>query len=270
MKSIMKNILLLSILIISFSSCFTERIELDLNENNEKVVVKAWLTDLDEPQIVYLEYTTNYLGDPKENFIKGAHVELRNDEEIVVLTEQDNGEYFLPDNWLAKIGMEYTLTVKVEDITYEATAKMYSTPEIENLYYKEDINEDDSTYFAILFSIEDPEGLGDGYFVKNYKLGHTDKDLLTSGDAFDDEYVDGKRIKDIEVTSYDYELGDTSVVELISIGKEAAQFIRDIKREEEKGSLFDSPPVNTRTNISNGAIGYFMMGQTKREMIIIN
>ncbi|MFT5980547.1 MAG: hypothetical protein ACI898_001319, partial [Flavobacteriales bacterium] len=53
-------------------------------------------------------------------------------------------------------------------------------------------------------------------------------------------------------------LGDTVFIEQYNIGEAAYDIFIGIMNETEwNGGLFDAPPANVETNLSNGALGYW-------------
>jgi len=259
----------LFLIITTASSCFKERIEIDLNEDNKKVAVSAWISNLDQPQFVKLNYTTNYLDSNTIDAIKGAEVKIENGIRNYILEEKEDGIYYLPIDWKAEIGKEHTLTINVEGEIYQAKSIMSPCPVLEDMSIMLDEDEDGNEIINVIFSFDETEGEGDGYFGRDYKKGSINKDSLINGSYLDDDFIDGFRFDSISFTENSFSIGDTAIVELYSIGKDASNFIEDIFNEKDRGSLFDPPPVNIRTNISNGAIGYFIIGGARREQIII-
>lgn len=256
-----------------FSSCFEERIELDLNTDNKRMVVNAWISNLDKPQFVNLSYTTNYLGKPDVEYINNAEVNLSTASNIYSLNNSGDGNYFLPNNWIPEIGEKYTLNIVHEDETFTASQIMRPCPEIENpilkLYEFKDIDTID--LYETVFEFQEIPGEGDAYYLIDYKKGSVDGDSLFNGVFANDDFFDGEYIDDIRVSEEErlYAVGDTVVIELLSIGKESASFIADIESEVFRGGPFDPPPANVRSNISNGALGYFIMADAKSVELIV-
>lgn len=266
---------------LSLSSCFKDRIDLDLNEENQKIVITAWITDLQEPQFVTVGRSVNYLGPISQEFVSGATVTLTNDNGQYELSEGAQGKYFLPDNWSAELGEVYTLTVEVENVTYEASHKMRPCPALENVDYveydlddfsDEEINIVDSFHvYGTTFDFQETPGEGDAYYAIDFLKGTMQGDSMRNGGFANDDFVDGEYFEGIELSEVDrfYELGDTAVLEFYSIGEESANFLMDIESEIFRGSPFDPPPANVRTNFTGGAVGYFIISGAQSQELII-
>lgn len=271
----MKYLSLVTIFALLFSSCFTDPIDLDLNEQNEKIVILGWITDLEEPQFVKISKTVNYLGDQPEAFVSNASVTLSDSKSSYTLLERNVGHYYLPDDWLAILEEEYRLEVNYKDITYTSSYVMSACPEIENVRaerYDAEDKVDTIISYETVFDFQETPGEGDAYFAIDYLKGTADGDSLSNGGFADDEFVDGEYFEDIRVSEDDrlFKKDDVAVLELYSIGQEAADWLFDIEAEIFRGGPFDPPPANVRTNIEGGALGYFIMSGAQQVEIKVD
>jgi len=262
----MKYRTIISLIIISsiFTSCFSERIELDLNQgSNVRLAIEAWITDLDEVQTVILSQSSDYFDDFKQTAVTDAEVLLNFDNQTIIMEHTSNGTYAAPSDWRAESGKEYTLTINHNSEEYTATSLMKDMPELEDARSEFYDTQNDTSYYYVLFSFQETDGEGDGYIGVDYKKGEEDW-KLTSGEYTNDDFVDGLYFEDISVTNGDYFLGDTIILEMYSIGLEASNFLQDIESEVFRNGLFSPPPVNIRSNFSNGALGYFIASGAER------
>lgn len=268
-----KNISLALIGIFILSSCFKERIELDLNEgNNKKNVITAWITDLDEPQSVLLNYSSDYFDSLSIEYINDAKVSLIDEGVEYDLAFSKDGKYNMPVDWRGAEGSTYTLIVRHDEMEYTATNTMRIMPKIENIYteYSEEKFEEDSVdTYDIYFSFDEEDGEGDGYFGIDFLKGTKGGDTLVNGGFIDDEFIDGEYFDDISLTESIYAIGDTAILEVHSIGRDASRFLQDIIDETFRDGLFDPTPVNVRSNFSNGAVGYFITSCSSRIEVVI-
>ncbi len=270
----MKYLILATFSILILSSCFRERIDIDLNEENKKFVVTGFISTLDETQFIKVSKTVNYLGSLGIDPVTGANVTLNTNMNTYTLAETEPGTYELPTSWDPVLGADYTLRVEAEGESFTSVHKLRPCPEIENLRQQidDDVDEEDSTFiYQTLFDFQEIPGEGDAYYGIDYKKGHIAGDSLLNGGFTNDEFIDGQYIEDVELTEDDrlYQIGDTAVVEIYSIGNQTQKFLVDIELEVYRGGPFDPPPANVRTNISGGAIGYFIIADARREEIVI-
>ncbi len=265
---ISKLILFLSLSFL-FAGCFKEEIELDLNQGgNVKMAVEAWITDLDEMQTITLSKTSDYFADFEQTGITDASVEISYDDSTIAFAHSENGVYEAPNNWRAEPNKEYTIKIDYDGQTYSASSFMDEMPDLENVYAEMFDVVNDTALYAILFSFAETPGEGNGYYGVDYRKGDPEWSLTTGGFTNDD-YFDGIYIEDASVSFEDYYLGETVVLETFSIGLESSNFLFDIQTEVYREGLFDPPPVNIRSNISNGALGYFIASGAKRVEVVI-
>jgi len=262
-------VMLLSMIVLS--GCFKERIELDLNEGNKKIVIAGWISTLDEEQFVTIHKSINYLEEEVPEAVSNALVTLSDGTNTYSLPEITEGKYVLSPQWEAKIGGTYELTVSVSDQEYKATHKLFRAPEIENLRQYQSGRSDSIDLFSTVFEFTDFPGLGDAYYGVDYKKGSASGDSIQNGSFTDDEFLDGETLRDIELTDNDrrFQIGDTAVVEIYAIGQETSTFLTNIETELYDDGPFTAPPSNVGTNFTGGAIGYFIISDAKQAMIVI-
>lgn len=264
-----KILLIITGISIICSSCFNEEIELDLNKSeNQKLVVDAWITDLDEQQFVELSLTSNYIGDERGPAVENAEVTLTSAQEQVILEHTEKGIYNLPTTWKAQVGETYTLEILYDDESYIATSTLRPLPDVHNIRY-ESYEGDTTDLYDVYFDFEDIPGEGDGYYAIDYKKNSDQRDIVGNGGWIDDQYTDGIEYKDITATVEDHVKGDTIILEVHSIGKKSTDYLNGVVAEIFRGFIFDPPPVNVKTNLSNGAVGFFIMASAEKYQIIL-
>jgi len=270
-----KVLLLLIVIGLISSGCFKERIDLELEEEaREQVIITAWLSNLEVPQVVKVSKMQSYLGDKAPEGISNAEVTISNGQEKIVLTESKDGEYHLPEDWKVEVGLTYELEVKYNDNLYKASHYVYRCPEIYDLktFKLNNLEDTDSvSIYQAAFSFDDFVGVGDAYYGVDYQQGRRDSIRFLDGEFTDDRFFDGETFDDVILTEDDrlYQIGDTAVIELHSIGEETSMYLQDVLDEIFRGGPFDAPPANVRTNISGGALGYFITSDARIAKYVI-
>lgn len=269
----MTKYIILLITIIGLSSCYNDRIELDLNDGNEKLVILAWITDLNEPQYVSITKTINYLGQDDPEFISDAIVILQDEIQNYELEYDSRGRYYVPDDFQPRVGDVYQLEVTHDGIIYSAQQMMRPCPDIEQLKLNLD-NEtaggpDSIDHYHPTFAFQESPGKGDAYFTVDYAKGSPFSKYIPFGLFTDDEYLDGEYLENVWAEVHFYSAGDTVIVDLHSINPETSDFLSDIETEIFRDTPFDPPPANIPSNIDGGAVGYFIVSSAKREVIIV-
>jgi len=264
-----QNIIFALLISCLLTSCFKERIELDLNQGeNVRLAVEAWITDLDEVQTITLSTTSDYLKDFQQTTVTDATVTLSYDNESISLSHTQNGVYAAPENWRAEPSKDYSIKITYNGEEYTASSFMDDMPALENTHADVYEIENDTVFYDIFFSFQDPVGEGQGYYGIDYRKDQPDWKLTTGGFT-SDAFGDGIYYEDITVTGESYLLGDTVILETFSIGIETSNFLFDIQTEVFREGLFEPPAVNVRSNISNGAVGYFIASGADRVEVVV-
>jgi hypothetical protein len=156
---------------------------------------------------------------------------------------------------------------------YEAEDKLYSVTNIDSLSYR--INDDEEEdpkdfgkfYEVLIFALE-PQETTDYYLFKFYR----NDSLKVYNDTeiyYADDEVLGEQIDGVPSPIY-YAPGDTARVEAYSLSRNGFVFYNDLQTLlTNDGGLFSQPPSNSRTNLSNGALGYFQASALNMKEIVI-
>lgn len=273
----MKNTIVYIIILFAITSCYRERIDLELNDNeNKKVVVTGFISTLDQYPTINVNYTVDYTGPLKTDPISGALVQLTDGQQTYELVENEPGKYISTTVWNPIIGAQYDLRILIDQKEYTSSHKLYPCPEIENLRSQRiDKWEDEGNtnhIYEVLFDFQENSTTGDGYYGVSYEKGTPIGDTLFVGGFVNDDIGNGQYFENVGITDYDYlhALGDTAIVEIYSIGTKSVDYLIELATETFRGGPFDPPPANVSTNITGGAIGYFMIADARTSTIIIS
>ncbi|MBX2814404.1 MAG: DUF4249 domain-containing protein, partial [Saprospiraceae bacterium] len=138
----LKTVLILS-LFMTATGCFKDEIPLELNKgSNVRLVVDAWLTDLDIPQIIRLQRTTGYLENVPAPNVSDAEVVVRYADAVVNFAFVGDGTYAAPPDWRLQTGTQYHLEVTHDGTTYRASGLLSDKPEVSNVRLEKSPDED--------------------------------------------------------------------------------------------------------------------------------
>lgn len=188
----------------------------------------------------------------------------------------ERGSYF----W-GKPGKEYTLTIKIKDVTITSTEFLAPVEPIDSIQVRPSIR-GDYQFLGILTYGNEPPGLGDYYKWDIY----INKRLLYPSDYLiiaNDELVDGNYIAGFEIYTDFHDpskpedrilnLGDTIQVKQTSISKFAYNFYYQMFNQGQTGGLFSVPPANIKSNFtaSNGkaVLGVFTANDVSSSNTVI-
>jgi hypothetical protein len=262
------NIILIALFVELFNAC-TEPIDIDLEDDQTRLVVYGTLTTDTTAHTVALSKTSNYFDNSPPPAVTGAEVKIEGtDGTILNLRERTNepGIYETDSNTYGKTGVAYTLFINNVDIdndgeneTYQATDSIRPigvADSIKLLYFE---NSFVQLWQVHLFA-EEPSGK-DYYLFKLHLNDQLYTDTLTEIAAADDQFLDTiSRETGVPVQSILSEMtsaGDTITFELNSITEQYYYFFIQLQDEVSGQSPFEGPPSNVITNLNNGAIGFF-------------
>ncbi len=262
-----KHIILVALGAVLLSSC-TERIDLELNEGeNKRLVVEGWFTNALKEHEVKLTLSTSYLYNQPAPSATGAIVKISDEDgNEWNLDETSPGLYKTPE--VAGVtGKWYTLDIDYEDENYTATSYMRPIAPVDSLNVRVldpliEYGFPGDPYYSVRIWTQELEGQGDYYMWQTYVNGFGVRDTLSELTFVDDGLYDGIYIEDVEIDYLDIgteaNVGDTVRIEQYNIGLEAYEVFIGIMNETQwNGGLFDAPPANVKTNISNGGLGYW-------------
>lgn len=268
------NLILLYGMLI-FVSC-TEYVDINLNtDENSYLVVEGSITNEYKKHSVRLTHTASYFDNKKAQAVQNATIRLSGNEKSYTYTETDSAGVYLSPRFSAAEEQIYRLDIELENgKTYFAETYLKKKVPIDSIMttplYMHPWS-GNKGYDIIIF-FDEPAGRGDAYiwdlFIDNKLVTDTlrDKQFLT------DINFDGKPIKNLDVfwlrdKDFDADTLDL-MVRMQRVEEEYFDFIIGLFLETDfRGGMFDGPPANVKTNMSDGAIGYFYAAGTSMASI---
>jgi hypothetical protein len=270
-----KQIIILLLISYWFSGC-EEEIRLDVNQTIEQIVIEGLLTDSLRRHVVKIS-TTNNLYDtgefPKVNNASVRVTEITSDGQenhFDYIQEGKDGYYYSETAFSGKLENSYKLEVVWEGKVFEATDVLLPVAPIDSLVPRlidpEDVSDEtkDSLgtefgpFYEILFYAVEPPERVDYYHWRFYRNG-VFKNF--EGDAVfyaSDELVRSE-INGIIFPGI-YTKGDTVYQEQYSLTRNGYLYFFDLETVLfSDGGMFSPPPANPRTNLSNGALGFWQV-----------
>ena len=275
----MKNTFPILLIVVTLTAC-EKTVYLDLNQNDSKVTIEGQVTNQAGYQYVKISRSVGFYDTGESPRIQDAIVfvsdDLGNEFEFVhnPRGHADSSGYYMPlDAFAGQIGRTYKLSATVDAELYEAEDKLFSVTTIDSLAYRinddeaEDPKDGNKFYEVLIYAIE-PQGTTDYYLFKFYRNDslkvYNDTDIYYSDDEVLGEQIDG-----VPSPIY-YEPGDTARVEAYSLSRNGFVFYNDLQTLlTSDGGLFSQPPSNSRTNLTNGALGYFQASAIDMKEIVI-
>lgn len=279
MRPLKNTLILLLIIVVTMMSSCEETIIIETGPLDDRVVIDGLITDQNKHYVKLTRTRTFYATGPTEP-IENAVVSVSDNVGNVYsfvhnpndVAGQD-GFYYPVNAFQGQVGLVYSMNVEVDGERYTAQEEMLPVTTIDSLSVIVNLEElvepeDEGRFFEVLFYASEPQGRKDQYLFKYYRDGEIVKDFPTDIYFADDNLL-GERIDDVEIAGF-YAEGDLVTVEMYSLTQEAFIFYSDFfNLQNNDGGLFSPPPANPRTNLTNGALGYFQVSSLDIETITV-
>ncbi len=283
----MKNISIISIAIIALLSSCKKELNLDLNtEENQRLVVDALFSTYAQEHVVKLNMTANYYSADSPEKISGATVSISDGSNVTPFLETSPGIYKSAANATATFSKEHTLTIDYNGKTYTAKNYCDTVPALDTVIAELYTGtgglggpgngppgaEPTGPQYEIKFSTQELVGFGDSYAWKIYVNGVLRNDSISEQISNNDEYLpDGTYFNEVQLTIMDdLHPGDTIVLAQHAISEETYDaYIAILFQTQFKGGIFDAPPANIPTNLSEGAVGLFSVTGEVRAYTVV-
>lgn len=271
MRSI-KYILLLLTATVALSC--TERIDIELDSTFTRLVVDGSVTNLQGSSEITLSYTGDYFANNPMPLVAGALVTISDGQQSWTFNEKAPGVYKAPIGFAGSPGNSYALRIDQVEIdgslqSFTATSTMPVAPVVDSIQVNYQPNW--KVWAVNLFAWDPPSR--ENYLFRVYRnnvlvTDTIDRWIVVSDELFNGNYTFGVMAQFLREDQAS--VGDTIELELSSIPEDYARFIWEVQEASGYNSpLFSGPPANVRTNISNGAIGYFSAYSTVRTRTVI-
>jgi hypothetical protein len=250
----------------------TERIDIKVDSSHTRLVVEGYVTTDTAVHWVRLSTTSDYFYNQPAPSVSGAIVRIDDGEQVHILTESDiiPGMYYTSSNYYGIPGKTYTLNIRNVDVNGDGVSEEYTASSALN-----PVNHLDSIalkYFSAfgytgyevqLYAWDPPSR--DWYSFKLRKNGVLMTDTLyelvvQSDELFNGNYTHGITAQFLSNDKPEevLEVGDTVTFEINGITEEYYNFVIEAQSQiYPQTPLFSGPPANIRTNLNNGAIGFF-------------
>ncbi|MCG8412179.1 MAG: DUF4249 domain-containing protein [Bacteroidales bacterium] len=287
-----KFIIPIIIAVVSTTAC-TEKFDFEFDENVERIVVDAVLTNFEGTKYNYVRLTktqnkptqatnqTQVIPVIKDAVIKISD-NLGNSETLRYTETYENmrelGSYKI-EHLRAVAGRTYTLEITWQGKTYKAVSRVKSVPQINRIGFRSKYLEAKKETVTIpLLYFNEPQNTKD-YYLLHYTIdGFSGSNRNWGYSILNDVHLTAQ-VRGIEIddgqsasgTDFYHNIPEGSEVKvyLESLTEEAYEFYRSIiKQFESDGGAFSQAPATPAGNISNGALGLFRCSSVSEKTVI--
>ncbi len=255
----------------------TERYDIELDSSYARLVVDGKVTSDSLQHTLRLTTSTSYFYNEEPPAVTGAAVRLYDGEESIPYVEdaQRPGYYHAAEAFAGKAGRLYRIEIELaapvgDFSSYEASSLMPLTfGRIDSITLKYEPSFD--FYLLNLFAT-DP-ATTDFYKFDAYVNGKILTDTASRALVTDDKFFNGNNTNGLPVMFFrgdEIKPGDTITLQLAAITEDYYRFFLELQTGSGSSNpLFSGPAANIRTNVSNGALGYFAAARLARASLIV-
>lgn len=252
----------------------TEEIDWDLKyQEEELIVVEGKITNEAKAHEVKLSspvYERNTTPEP----LSGAVVEINDGRVIHPLIEDRSrpGTYVTAPDFAGEVGRGYQLRIRHRDKRIRAVAFMQEVLPFQ--FMRPYLVQQDPLLYEVYISDENGPAIVRMELDWSHVPGY---DTLPADETHALIYhytlgsVDVNRIFAPEREHVRFPPGTIVFREKESVSREYGEFLRGMLSETDwRGGIFDVLPGNARSNLAEGAVGYFTAGEVIRDTVVID
>lgn len=240
-----------------------ETILLDIDQAPEKVVIEGLLTDRSKDQYIRVSRTEDFYSTSTPEKVTNAIVRVRSSDGNEYNYIQFSPGYYVPQTeFSGEVGKTYQLTVTIGNTTYTSEDELLRITPVDSLGYRPyegfETDEPEAELFELLLYFREPRDTKDYYMFKFYT-----NDTLTYNSP-NDIYVTSDDALGESINGFpspvQFAANDTARMELYSLSRNGYIYYSDLTNLLfSDGGMFGPVPANPRSNISNGALGFFQV-----------
>jgi hypothetical protein len=262
-----------------------KNIDIDLKESAPKLVVEGIIENDEYPTIILTKSVGYFSGlSPQvlaESFVRNAEVYVSNGtlthklkEYRIPVTPAISFYYYSVDSsslataFKGALNSSYSLRIITEGKTYTANTTIPSLRKRIDSIWSRPAPVPDSAKRNVLVRVSDPQGFGD--YVRVFTKVNSGAFLPPFNSAFDDLFIDGTTyevqmtrgiirdgIRNNDEGGSQFNKGDTVTLKMSGIDKATYDFWQTLEYSYSSVGNPFSTPTKVKSNINNGALGYF-------------
>ncbi len=277
MSKNLSNIVLVFFFSLLLTQACTERIEIELDESQTRLVVDGHIGTDTTTYIIRLTSSSGYFSNQLPPPVSGARLYLDDGVNLTQLGElpDHKGHYVTPSDYHGIPGRTYTLEINLDEPVgerdyYVAQTHMPKTEFVLDSIQLE-LQERFDFWILNLYAYDPPTTDFYKFDVKRNGIALTDTAYRST--TIDDRLINGNRVEGLGVVFlYKDEVmpGDTLHFIMSSIPKGYFDFFNELRSESGfSNPLFSGPPANISSNLEEGGLGYFAAFKSKQLTYIV-
>lgn len=254
---LLKNSFPLLLIVYTFLTSCTEVVDVQLKDQQKKVVIEGSISTDMTHCYVQLSRTADYFGNSRPEEITNAIVEIGDGTNLFMFYHAGNGTYIPPSGFKGEAGKTYSLKVIVDNVAYTSSSVLYPMFYVDTnlvIDYRPASGFMSEGYAVTYMSIDTRPEL----VYTKFEFGQNDT-IFDQTIIFSNADIRKNELLPFELPFFRPQSGDSVMLYFYSIEKPVADYINALEtlRSGAPGP-FRTPPANPPTNIAGGALGYFM------------
>lgn len=276
----LKTFCFLLILVTILGSC-EETIELDLDQTEERVIIEGLVSTMSDKNFVKISKSLPFYETGRTPRVTNAVVTVsdQNGEVFNLVHNPGNhpdsaGIYIPSPPFSGVVGHTYFLEVVFDETIFTGSDKLTPVLDIDSLAWGfstsafPNLDAPDRIYEVLLYA-ENVNPARNFLLFKFYRndsiIGPEFNNIFVADDQFIGDKIEGLSAPVL------FAKNDTARVEIYSLSQPAFAYYNDlINVLNNDGGLFSPPPANPRSNLSNGALGFFQASALSTDFIIVD
>jgi hypothetical protein len=275
----MKRLSYILFVVVTLTSC-TETIELDLRQTPSKIVIEGLVTDQPGYQSVKVSRSVDFYDKGVTPRVTDAVVRVTDDLGQTFQfvhnpnNHPDSAGIYIAKSFVGQVGRKYSLRVEAGGESFEAADQLLSVLTTDSVTYRVNPEEaedpkDFQKIYELLLYAKEPAEETNFYLFKFFRNDsltyYNDTDIYFADDEFLAENIDG-----IPSPIF-YAVHDEARIEIYSLSRQGYIYYNDlaILLTGDAGGMFGPIPGSPRTNLSNGALGFFQVSAVTRNELKI-
>ena len=278
----------LMLVALALFSC-TEDMDVTLDSQETRLSVEANVNSDFKKHQVKLKETSDVFFNEDAITVRNAVVAINDGTTTYNYIEIEPGIYESEIEFAGQPGKTYSLSINNVDINKDDNLEEYLASSTMNEPYavdsiklhfdpeheSSDEDEDEGPFWLLSLYMQDDVKTKDYYAfacrINDIMVSDTISEIIVQKDI----YFNGEQTKGVDVGEFNQrktdeilEDMDKITLETYAIDKDYYDFVSQLQEMEEGQSMFSGPPGNIKTNISNGAIGFFSVYSITRTTLI--
>jgi hypothetical protein len=247
----------LLLILISFTAISCKKvIDVNLNDADPQIVIEGNIYNTPGPYYIQISKTVNYSANNQFPSVNGARVIIQDLTALITDTLREIQEgLYATQKITGAAGRNYQLRVETGGKIINAASKMPAVAQLDSVSFEKISRPGAKTDWYAVINYQDLAGVSNYYLFTLFVNGRR----INNTFVYDDRFSDGRYVsRTLRTDSAYINPGDSVRVVMQHMGKEGFDYYSSFSQVTGNGALQTISPANPNSNLSGGALGYFI------------